>query len=79
MAKPSSPDPGPADVADFEKAQEAEYTEYVATEPINVDGVRAFNVGDPVPKSHVDRGVVSDEQVARRNTKAGETALNPEA
>jgi hypothetical protein len=32
-----------------------EYSTYVAAEPIDIDGVRAFNVGDPVPVSHVER------------------------
>lgn len=32
-----------------------EYGAYRAITPINVDGVRAFNVGDPVPISHVER------------------------
>lgn len=51
-------------------AQVAEYSEYVAVEVIVIDGARAFNPGDPVPKSHVDSGVVAKEQVARRDTKA---------
>lgn len=56
------------------KAQEAEYSAYVATEQIYIDGALAFNVGDPVPKSHVTRSVVDQEQVAKPNTKAGQEA-----
>lgn len=56
-------------------AQEAEYGTYIATEPIVVNGVRAFNVGDPVPKSHVERGVVQPEQVAKSSTKAAAKAV----
>ena len=37
-----------------------EYGQYVATEPIDVPGTttRVFNVGDPVPASHVTRDEV---------------------
>jgi hypothetical protein len=42
-----------SDVEDFAAAQEAEYATYVATEPILVDGARAYNAGDPVPASNV--------------------------
>lgn len=77
MAKPPSSDP-PADGHEFEKAQQAEYSEYVAVETILVGGARAFNAGDPVPKSHVERGVVTAEQVAKRDTKAADEALGGE-
>lgn len=33
--------------------QATEYGTYVAKETIYYDGARAFNVGDPVPVSHV--------------------------
>jgi hypothetical protein len=35
------------------KAVEAEYGQYVATEPIHIDGVLAFAKGHPVPAGHV--------------------------
>ena len=38
----------------------------------------AFNVGDPVPASHVERGVVDSSQVAKRDTKAGKAATGQE-
>lgn len=60
------------------KAQTDEYGEFVAVEPINIDGARAFNVGDPVPKGHVSSGVVDKSQVARRNTKAAEAVTGGE-
>lgn len=63
---------------EFRAAQEAAWTEYVAVVPINIGNARAFNVGDPVPKGHVDSGVVSKDQVARRNTKAATAAIDPE-
>lgn len=63
-----------SELQDYQAAVDAEYGVYVATEPIDIDGARAFNVGDPVPASHLDRGVVRDEQVAKRQTKAGQKA-----
>lgn len=72
--------PDPVDGAERLDAQAREYGEYVAIEQIQIDGVLAFNPGHPVPKSHVDRGVVSKDQVARRNTKAAEAVTtSPEA
>lgn len=52
-----------------------EYGMYVAVEPIDVGAARAFNVGDPVPASHVDRGVVPSSAVARTTTKAAAAAV----
>lgn len=51
-----------------------EYSQYVAVAPIDIDGARAFNVGDPVPVSHVERGVVSADRVKKTSTKAGREA-----
>lgn len=59
--------------------QAAEYGTYVAKGPIEVGGVRAFNEGDPVPKSHVDRGIVDKSEVAKVGTKAAEAVTGPEA
>lgn len=36
------------------EAIRTEYGKYEATEAIDIDGVRAFNVGDRVPISHVE-------------------------
>jgi hypothetical protein len=44
-----------SDVEDFAAAQAAEYATYVATEAILVDGARAYNPGDPVPASNVEK------------------------
>lgn len=71
--------PEPADGAERLDAQAKEYGEFIATERIMIGGVPAFNVGDPVPISHVERGVVQKEQVVRRNTKAADAVLSPEA
>lgn len=59
---------------ELRQAQADEYGEYIAIEPITVDGVRAFNTGDAVPRSHVSGGVVDEAQVARRTTKAAAKA-----
>lgn len=68
-----------SDVESFRSEQEAEYGEYIAVEAIDVDGVRAFNAGDPVPKSHVTRGVVDKSAVARRDTKAAKAVTGQES
>ena len=53
----------PQSIDEYKTAQAAEWGKYVAAEPIDIDGVRAFNPGNPVPASHVERGVVSADQV----------------
>ena len=60
---------------ELREALGAEYGTYVAAVPIHVNGARAFNVGDPVPVSHVERGVVDLEQVEKVTTKAGQAAV----
>ena len=66
-----------SDVEDFAAAQAAEYAAYVATETILVDGARAYNAGDPVPASNVERhdyltlGVVKASNPAPTTTKKG--------
>lgn len=64
----------PTSAADQQAAIESEYGTYVAAEAIFIHGARAFNAGDPVPVSHVDRGVVDKEQVHKITTKAGREA-----
>jgi hypothetical protein len=51
--------PTPATAAELREAQRAEYGTYVAVVPIDINGARAFNPGDAVPNSHVERGVVA--------------------
>jgi hypothetical protein len=65
MTTPQSP----ATAEDVRAEQAKEYGQYVATSVIYVAGARAFNVGDPVPVSHVESGVVAREQVVGANTK----------
>lgn len=54
-------------------AVEAEYGRYVARSDIYIGGALAFRAGDPVPVSHVDRGVVAKDSVVGANTKTAET------
>jgi hypothetical protein len=60
--------------AEYREAQRAEYGTYVALVPIDINGARAFNPGDAVPVSHVERGVVAADEVAKTTTKAGKAA-----
>lgn len=68
----------PATVAELREAQQREYGQYVATVPIDIDGGRAFNPGDPVPASHVKSGVVTSDQVAKTGTKAASSVTTTE-
>lgn len=62
----------PVTAAQFREALGEEYGQYVAAGPINIDGARAFNAGDPVPASHVTRKVVREDQVKKITSKAGQ-------
>jgi hypothetical protein len=64
----------PATAAEAQSAIEAEYSKWVAKHAIDIHGARAFNAGDPVPASHVERGVVSRDDVVGPDTKAGRAA-----
>lgn len=55
----------PTTVAELKAAQDAEYGTYVAKQVIYIGGARAFNVGDPVPVSHVENKVVTEDQVTK--------------
>lgn len=67
--------PEPKTAEQLREEQEREYGTYVATQAIDIEGARAFNVGDPVPVSHVDRGVVPSDAVAKTSTKAGQAVV----
>ena len=49
-----------------EQARAAEYGSYIAIENIWVGNALAFRSGDPVPVSHVERGVVPKVLVEKR-------------
>lgn len=57
--------------------QVAEWSKWVAKEAIYDGTALAFNVGDPVPASHVERGVVRKDQVVGAKTKAAEAVTAP--
>lgn len=61
----------PLTAEQYRQALVDEYSQYVAIAPIDIDGARAFNVGDPVPASHVERGAVGADRVKKTSTKAG--------
>lgn len=61
------------------ETQTAEYGQFVAVNAIAINGVRAFNAGDPVPKSHVDSGVVAKDDVAKVGTKKADAVTGEEA
>ena len=62
----------PMTAVEFREEQAKEYGQFVAAQAIDIEGARAFNIGDPVPASHVERGVVSADQVKKTTTKAGQ-------
>jgi hypothetical protein len=56
----------PEQVKSYRQLQAEEYGAYVAVAPIDFNGVRAFNPGDPVPKANVARfGYERDKLVAK--------------
>lgn len=73
----TEPDPF-AEARALREQQVKEYGTYVAVAPVFVDGVRAFNAGDPVPVSHVERGVVDAASVAKVGTKAAAAVTSEE-
>ena len=69
----------PDTVDDLAKAQEAEYGTWVALQPIEHNGVRAYQTGDPVPVSNVAiYGYDKDGLVAKTSTKAAQAVTNPD-
>lgn len=76
----------PVSTADERKAAvEKEYGQYVATQEINSpSGARAFNVGDPIPastveKDHCDWIAADHETVAKAGTVAAKKAIRQAA
>jgi hypothetical protein len=65
----------PTTAAEFREALGAEYGVYVAAVPIDINGARAFNIGDPVPVSHVERQVVEADQVKKITTAGGRAVI----
>lgn len=66
----------PEEVEQLRAEQATEYGTYVAVAPISFNGAPAYNPGDPVPVSNVQRHKY-DEQglVAKVGTKAGQELI----
>lgn len=71
MTQPAAP----VEVQALLEEQAKEYGQFVAVQPIFVGNARAFNIGDAVPASHVSRGVVPSDAVAKTSTKAAQAAV----
>ena len=66
----------PEETQTFRSAQEKEWNTYVAVQPISFNGSPAYNPGDPVPVSNVERyGYEADGLVVKITTKAGTEAI----
>lgn len=78
MAEKSAPAPVATDeeVAKRAEAAETEYGTYVALQPIAFNGTPAYNAGDPVPVSNVQK-YKYDEQglVAKVSTAAAQKVV----
>jgi hypothetical protein len=74
--KTPTPVASPEDVEQLRSAQAAEYGTWVATASISVNGTPAYNAGDPVPVSNVQK-FKYDEQglVSKITTKAGQDVI----
>jgi hypothetical protein len=71
-------DADPVMAEEHRAAVAEEYGQYVATAAITHDGVRAYNVGDPVPAANVERWRYAEAGlVARVSTKAAVQAQTP--
>jgi hypothetical protein len=65
-----------AALEEYRKAQAEEYGTWIAAEPINAGTALAYNAGDPVPASNVDRlGYADDGRVVKRSSAAGRKLL----
>ena len=71
-----SPVTTPEEVAAFAEIQEKEYGTFFAVAPISFNGSPAYNVGDPVPVSNVNK-YKYDEQglVAKVGSAAGQKVI----
>lgn len=58
--------PEPKTVPEYLQEQQLEWGVYVASGVIDINGVRAFNPGDPVPTSHVKNDVIPGHLVEKK-------------
>lgn len=78
MAESKAPAPiaTAEETAKLAAAQEQEWGTYVAVQPIAFNGVPAYNVGDPVPVSNVQRyGYEADGSVAKVGSAAAQKLI----
>lgn len=66
-------------VEDAQALQAIEYGTYVASYPILVNGVRAYNPGDAVPVSNVEQHGYLDQGLVRLASEAAPAAPEPPA
>lgn len=72
--------PDLTDAEALRKAQADEWGQFVAVAPIDYDGVRAYNTGDPVPATNVRlHGYEAAGLVAKTSTKAAAAAVEQAA
>ena len=62
-------EPDYAEARALRAAQQHEWNQYVAVVPIDINGARAANPGDPIPASLVESGAILREQVVGTKTK----------
>jgi hypothetical protein len=64
------------DVAAFRTEQQKEWGQYIALTDISFNGARAYNAGDPVPASNVEKHKYLDQGlVTKVATKAGQDLI----
>lgn len=77
MADTKPPVATPEELATHRKAVESEWGTYVALVPIAYNGVPAYNAGDPVPVSNVEKhGYLDQGLVAKVASKAGQETVH---
>lgn len=68
-----APVASPEEVEKLRAALEQDWGTFIAVQPISFNGAPAYNVGDPVPASNVQRhGYEAQGLVAKVTTKAGQ-------
>lgn len=63
---------------EYAAAQAVEYGQFTAAQPIELNGARAFNTGDPVPAGHVASGLVDKRLVTKVASKTEAVAASKE-
>jgi hypothetical protein len=67
----------PEEVAERRDEQQKEYGEYVAVAQISFNGALAYNVGDPVPVSNVNRYKYDEQGLVQKvGSKAAQEVIS---